>query len=177
MGLSQAGQLTLYYFNIGKTTSLVLITHSMLDLQVYIHMTLHFTQDLHQLVYFTCFSLDNTADVFFELRGEIYPNNSAITITDIGERGMALFCKTNREGCCRTPPNRAGQFYYPNGDQVRNPRVSQMRGQGFYRTRRTQHIRLHRRPGINTPTGVYSCEIPDANGATQRLFINLTAGR
>ena len=109
--------------------------------------------------------------MYFELRGEIYTNNSVIDIADVGTGESALLCKTDSASCCGTPPNRVGEFYYPNGVQV----PIRIAGQGFYRDRRTQRIRLNRRQGINDPTGVYSCEIPDASGVMQKLFIKLTA--
>ena len=107
--------------------------------------------------------------VYFELRGETYANNSVVNIVDIGEGESALLCKTNRESCCGTPPNRAGEFYFPSGIQV----LIRKSGQGFYRDRSTQQIRLNRRQGVNSPTGVYHCEIPDAGGEMQGLFIKL----
>ena len=109
-------------------------------------------------------------DIFFELGGEMLLNNSAISIADVGEGRRALFCRTDNVTCCRSP-NSAGQFYFPNGDQVRTRRF----GQGIYRNRRSQHIRLNRESGVTTPTGVYRCEIPDASGVTQNIFINLMA--
>ena len=59
-------------------------------------------------------------------------------MADIGEGENALLCKTDRESCCGTPPNRAGQFY-PDGSLVPISGV----GQGFYRDRHTQQIRLN----------------------------------
>ena len=71
--------------------------------------------------------------------------------------------------CCGTLPNRFGQFYYPNGVQVP---VSNA-GQGFYRNRGNQVIRLNRREGATSPTGKYRCEIPDASGEMQNIYITL----
>ena len=44
-------------------------------------------------------------------------------------------------------------------------------GQGFYRNRGDQLIRLNRRQGATSPTGRYRCEIPDASGEIQNLYI------
>ena len=93
-------------------------------------------------------------------------------MADIGEGESALYCRTDRESCCGAPPYRAGQFYYPNGSLVPISGA----GQGFYRDRHTQQIRLNRRQGVIAPTGMYRCEIPDASGVTWRLLANLTAG-
>ena len=48
----------------------------------------------------------------------IFTNNSAVNLNDIGEGERALLCKTNLISCCRTLPNRFGEFFYPSGDQV-----------------------------------------------------------
>ena len=107
--------------------------------------------------------------VYFELNGKIFTNNSVVDINDIGEGDEALLCKTDKPNCCGTLPNRFGEFYYPNGGRVpiRN------RGEGFFRDRRDQRIRLNRRSGILFPTGVYHCEIPDSNDVMQKIFVNI----
>ena len=56
--------------------------------------------------------------VYFELIGMVLSNNSVAPLLDVGEDENGLFCKTDREECCGTPPNRFGEFYYPNGVQV-----------------------------------------------------------
>ena len=108
--------------------------------------------------------------VYFEIKGKIYLNNSALPLIDIGEGTSALYCKTDKEECCGTVPNRFGQFYYPNGVQV--PIASQQHG--FYRNRGDQIIRLNRREGIMSPTGTYQCEIPNADDMMIKIYITLT---
>ena len=107
--------------------------------------------------------------VYFELNGKVYNNNSFVSITDIGEDDEALLCKTDKIECCGTLPNRFGEFYYPDGSRVpiRN------RNDRFYRNRDEQKIRLNRRTGSVSPTGVYRCEIPDSNNVMQKVFINI----
>ena len=106
----------------------------------------------------------------FTLGGVIYGNNSAVDILSIGEgEDGALICRTDNTNCCGTLPNRFGQFYYPSGVQV----PVNSAGQGFYRNRGDQVIRLNRREGANSPTGMYRCEIPDASGEMQNLYINI----
>jgi hypothetical protein len=107
--------------------------------------------------------------VYFELDGEVYKNNSVVSISDIGEGDEALLCKTDKVECCGTIPNRFGEFYYPNGVGV--PIRNQQ--QGFYRNRGEKQVRLNRRRGIVSPTGVYRCEIPDSNNVMQKLFVNI----
>ena len=108
--------------------------------------------------------------IHFELDGKIYLNNSALPLSEVGEGENALYCKTNKEDCCATRPNRFGEFYYPNGVQV--PIARQQHG--FYRNRGEQIIRLNRREGIMSPTGMYRCEIPNADGEMVKIYITLT---
>ena len=107
--------------------------------------------------------------VYFELNGVVYMNNSAASLLEVGEGENALFCKTSREECCGTPPNRFGEFYYPNGTKVPIAKLQQ----GFYCNRGQQVIRLNRREGVTSPAGRYQCEIPDASGMTQNIYIVL----
>ena len=93
-----------------------------------------------------------------------------VNILAIGEGDNALLCKTNKQDCCGTLPNRFGEFYYPN--RARVPIYGA--GEGFYRNRGNQVIRLNRRDGVSSPTGKYYCEIPDADGMTNRVFINIS---
>lgn len=104
-----------------------------------------------------------------ENNGEIYTNNSVISLNDVGEGEQALLCKTNRVDCCGTLPKRHGEFYYPNGIQV--PISKQLHG--FYRNRGPQVVRLNRRTGVTSPSGKYRCEIPDVDGAMQNIYITL----
>ena len=108
--------------------------------------------------------------VYFELDGRKYLNNSETSISDVGEGEHALLCKTDKEDCCGTVPNRFGEFYYPSGAQVPIARLRQT----LYRNRGAQLIRLNRRAGSESPTpGKYRCEIPDASGVVQNIFITL----
>ena len=109
--------------------------------------------------------------MYFELKGKRFDNNSMVSILAIGEGDNALLCKTNKQDCCGTLQNRFGEFYYPNG--VRVP--IRIAGQDFYRNRGDQLIRLNRRGGASSPTGKYFCEIPDADGVTQKIFINIAS--
>ena len=107
--------------------------------------------------------------MYFELKGKEYANNSVIIIGTIGEGDDALLCKTNKEECCSDKPNRFGEFYYPDSTMVA---INKAR-EGFYRNRGDQLVRLNRRPGTLSPTGVYKCELPDSNGVMQKIYANL----
>ena len=104
------------------------------------------------------------------LQRKIYRNNSAIPLTEIGEGDNALHCKTDKEECCGTVPNRFGEFYYPNGVLVPVAR----RQHGFYRNRGDQVVRLNRRESATSPTGTYRCEIPNADDEVVKIYITLT---
>ena len=114
-------------------------------------------------------TFDLLIDVYFENNGKVYTNNSVISISDVGEGEQALLCWTNWVECCGFPPNRQGEFYYPNGIQV----PISKRLHGFYRNRGEQVIRLNRREGVNSPSGKYRCEIPDADGVMHNIYITL----
>ena len=121
----------------------------------------------------TCTPVPDTTtsplNVYFVLKGSVYLNNSAISVGEVGEGDDALICRTNNRGCCATPPNRAGEFYYPKGDVV----PIRSRAEDFYRNRGEGEIRLNLIAGSTAVTGRFSCSVPDANGATQVLYIYL----
>lgn len=110
-----------------------------------------------------------TAGVHFVHNGQIYQNNSKIALCVIGEGESALICKTDFQDCCGTPPNRFGEFFYPNGVRV----SIKNHGHSFYRNRGNQEIRLHKRAGVVAPVGSFHCEIPDAEGQIQIIYIEL----
>ena len=111
----------------------------------------------------------SSTGIHFLLDGQLYSNNSRISLHLIGEGENALTCKTDLINCCGTPPSRIGEFFYPNGVQIPIQRF----GHGFYRSRGKQEIRLHRREGVTTPTGRFRCQIPDAKGDLQNIYIEL----
>ena len=112
--------------------------------------------------------------VAFELNGQFYSNNSQISFSLVGDGDSALRCVT--DGDCCTPPNRAGEFYFPDGSQVRTLAVATALGHHVYRNRGEKMIRLHHRDlaGDGPPTGNYTCEIPDSTGQMKTLVITLT---
>lgn len=96
-------------------------------------------------------------------------NNSIVSLSKIGRGKNALLCKTKRKDCCGTRPNHFGEYYYPNGIKVPTAKL----WQGFFRNRGEKVIRLNQRGGVTSPKGKYRCEIPDANGSMQNIYINL----
>ena len=105
-------------------------------------------------------------------RGVSYPNNSVLSLDNIGEfsTGSAILCTTNRNPCCSTPPNRVGEWYYPNGSLVPNKAADE----DFYRGRsNAQSISLNHRNYAQSPSGTFFCELPDNGGVNHRLFVTL----
>ena len=109
----------------------------------------------------------NIIIVGFQLNGQFYASGSSLSLSSIGEGESALLCMT--DGTCCTPPNRAGEFYYPDNTLVRTRGT----GDDLYRDRGEQMIRLHRRNSATSPIGTYKCEIPDSSGDTQEIFVTL----
>ena len=82
-------------------------------------------------------------------------------------------CVTPKRPCCRTPPNRIGEWLYPNGSAI----LKDDSGNSFYRDRGDDGtVRLHRRgiASLSAAMGQYCCEIPNANGITQRLCVHFS---
>ena len=116
------------------------------------------------------YSLDNPVQLMF--RGVSYHNNSVLFIGDIGEfsTGSAILCTTNKNPCCSTPPNRFGEWYYPNGSMIPNNAA----GYSFFRTRGyNQTIRLNSRNNAQSPTGSFCCELPDDSDVNHTLCVIL----
>ena len=88
--------------------------------------------------------------------------------TDIGEGDDALQCTTDRLACCALVPNRAGQFFFPNGDRV--PVEGSVGSSGYYRDR---DDRLNRQSENGVATGRFHCDIPSGTITDSMLFINI----
>ena len=118
--------------------------------------------------------LSCTTGIGLTLNNVNYTNNSVVTITDIGTGSAALFCTTtNYYDCCFSGPSPGNHWYFPNGSRVENTDTLP-----YYR-RRTDakfdppgRVILHRNPGATT-TGVFRCEILDASGAFQSLYLGI----
>jgi len=93
-------------------------------------------------------------------------NNSIVTITDIGTGSAALFCTTTLARCCFSGD---GGWFLPNGREV-------FRGENlpYYRTRvRNPGALLLHRNSESTITGIFHCDIPDASGVLQSLYVGI----
>ena len=113
------------------------------------------------------------SDFGFLLDGQLYPNNSVVTLTDIGSTfsGPALFCLTPSTECCSDTetPNSATvtrEWYLPDGRQVSSV------GTVFSRKQVSSAVSLYRNGGTSL-SGVFRCDVPDANGTNQSVFIGI----
>ena len=115
------------------------------------------------------FYLD-AGDVRFSFRGTTYHNNSIVKLEHLGEGGDALLCVTDLRNCCR-PSDQAsralGNWFFPNLTRVQNSGAHW----DYHRTRGQNVVRLHRRRGGEE--GIYRCDIPDATGVVQTLYIGV----
>ena len=102
------------------------------------------------------------------LNGRVLSNNSVVLLSDIGEGSSALFCLTDRTRCCSTTTGgeRHGAWRFPNGSEVDM-------GGNFYLDRSYSSVILSRRNNAVGLTGIYTCEIPDANNARRTLYIGV----
>ena len=104
------------------------------------------------------------------MNGVNYTNNSEVIITDIGASDdESLLCITDSPNCCGYP-YKLGEWYFPN-----NMSAVRIQGEGdsFYRNRGPRVVRLHRRHYAIMPTGLFYCEVPDASGVDQRIYITV----
>ena len=111
-------------------------------------------------------------EVIFFLNGKIHANNSVVDVSDIGSTNYeALLCLTNASNCCG---GNKGEWYLPNEVSVDNSDMMH-----FSKTRGPSVLRL---TSLNDslqsfPVGVYHCEIPDANGDSQNIYIGIYPSR
>ena len=124
-------------------------------------------------------SLHNTG-VYLSLKGVVYPNNSVILITEIGQTNTTsnngLQCITDRRPCCRSNPNRLGEWLFPDGEIV--PQLKgddRITATSFYRNRGDDGtVNLNRlNNDVMMPTGRFCCVVPDATDIDQTVCANI----
>ena len=121
------------------------------------------------------------------LLGEIIPNNSLVNLDDLAYQApdlagysedptnangrQTLMCVTDLVDCCETPE--LGNWHLP-ADIVSGGLFQINRGQNEVRNGEQFYgsVRLWRR---YTPRerGLFRCELPDANGDNQTLYVNI----
>ena len=101
----------------------------------------------------------------------------ALDLTDIGVDGDSLRCLTPLIPCCRVSDNPNGRvlgdWWFPDGSVV----YSRFSGDDISRTRGASSVLLHRSNNVMSPTGVYTCKIPDYSSITSELHVHLYAGQ
>ena len=113
--------------------------------------------------------------LYFTWRGSRYEPGDSILITDIrlhdGNAGPrnSLACVTTdvNTQCCTDLGE--GQWYFPNGSIVL-PNINN-EGINIIRTGRANQVRLNFRTRQTSPTGEYTCVVPETGGS-----VNHTAG-
>ena len=96
-----------------------------------------------------------------------------MTLTDIGDifNGPALFCLTPSTDCCSASetPNEAivtREWYLP--DRT----LPSSAGNAFSREQVSSAVSLYHN-GATSPTGVFRCDVPDASGTSQSIFVGI----
>ena len=124
--------------------------------------------------------LTSTAtQLYFTWRGNRYEPGDSILITDIGSYsgpGDSLVCVTTdvNTQCCADEGG-VGEWLFPNGNMIprNNDPVSQI-----VRTGRTNQVHLNFRTNQTSPTGEYTCVVPETDGSViQTAKIRLVSGR
>ena len=101
-------------------------------------------------------------------------NNTLITVEDIGEEEMALFCSTGRKDCCVNESDIHGNWFLPNGSKVLA--ITNTHFEASYVTWGNQTVGLNRVINNNShelPSGVYHCEMMDKNSITYHLYVGI----
>ena len=119
--------------------------------------------------------------LYFTWRGNRYEPGDSILITDIGVHhgdagpGDSLVCVTTdvNTQCCNDTGG-VGEWFFPNGSMVtrNNDMVSQI-----VRTGRTNQVRLNFKRRLTSPTGEYTCVVPETGSSMhQTAGIRLVTG-
>ena len=106
-----------------------------------------------------------------------YTNNSVVTITDIGINGAALRCTSISWRCCFSGPPPGTHWYFPDGSRIENTNTlpyyrTRIDGNPMFTPRRPGTVLLHRNPEGAT-TGIFRCDILDAIGIFQSLYVGI----
>ena len=116
--------------------------------------------------------------LYFTWRGYRYEPGDSILITDVGVHhgdagpGDSLVCVTTdvNTQCC-TDRGGVGEWFFPNGSMVIRNIDDPNRNSQIIRTGRANQVRLLFRTRQTSPTGEYTCVVPETGG-----LVNQTAG-
>ena len=101
--------------------------------------------------------------------GQVYPNNSILSLSEVFGTRYSLLCVTERRPCCSSS-SIAGDWYYHNGTAV--PSYGQ--GFSFYTSRGDDGtVRLHTRDNNVSlmNTSQFCCELLNMNDLSQKLCV------
>ena len=133
-----------------------------------------------------CIPAHPNTGIYFTLNGTVYLPGDTVLITDIGSHTTddifgtrsSLLCITSNvnTGCCRSTDNpfglgSRGDWYFPNGTRILSTQEN-----NFYRVRYLQQIQLYRRNGAMSPTGDFTCEIPNDADSTMPFTATIRIG-
>ena len=101
-----------------------------------------------------------------------------MALADIGEGFAALYCLTNLTTCCaEADGGSAGEWFLPGQAQPVISVDSQGAGSAvFTAARGPSAVLLNRRNNAGGPTGIFTCEIPDASGQLRTVYIGVDTG-
>ena len=136
------------------------------------------------MCYRLLFDNTSTGTLYFTWRGNRYEPGDSILITDIrlheGDAGPgnSLVCVTTdvNTQCC-TDVGGVGEWLFPNGSMVIRNNDDPNRNSPIIRTGRTNQVRLNFRTEQTSPTGEYTCVVPETGGSViQTAKISLVTG-
>ena len=122
--------------------------------------------------------------LYFALRGNRYEPGDSILITDVGLHhgnagpGDSLVCVTTdvNTQCC-TDVGGVGEWFFPNGSIVPRNIDGPNRNSQTLRTGRANQVRLNFRTRQTSPTGEFTCVVPETGGSVyQTAGIRLVTG-
>ena len=129
--------------------------------------------------------ISTATQLYFTWRGNRYEPGDSILITDVGVHlgdagpGASLVCVTTdvNTQCC-TDRGGVGEWFLPNGSMVIRNIDDPNWNYQIIRTGRTNQVRLNFRTRQRSPTGVYTCVVPETGGSViQTAGIRLVSGR
>ena len=138
----------------------------------------------HNIISYLLLFTGTVTQLYFTWRGNRYEPGDSVLITDVGLHvtsgdnigpGDSLVCVTTAVNtqCC-TDEGGVGEWFFPNGSMVlrNNDAVSQI-----VRTGRTNQVRLNFKRRLTSPTGEYTCVVPETGSSVhQTAEIRLVTG-
>ena len=118
------------------------------------------------------------------MNGSRYEHGDSIQITDVGVHhgddgpGDSLVCNTTYVNtlCCKDTGG-AGEWFFPGGSMVPRNIDDPNRNSQIIRTGRANQLRLNFRTRQTSPTGEYTCVLPETGGLViQTAGIRLVSG-